>query len=108
MITYAIYPYFVVFKKNLNLFLPVQGLCFARAFSGCGGRGLLFIMVPRLLIVVASRCGAQTRHVGSQALERGLSSCGSQAFFKVCRIFPDQGSNLCLPRWQVDSLPLSH
>ena len=96
MITHAMYLYFVVFKKNLNLFLPVQGLCFAWAFSGCGGRGLLIIMVPRLLIVVASRCGAQTRHVGSQALERGLSSCGSLAFFEVCGIFPDQGSNLCL------------
>ena len=27
----------------------------------------------------------------------------------ACRIFPDQGSNLCLLHWQVvDSLPLSH
>ena len=24
-----------------------------------------------------------------------------------CEIFPDQGSNPCLPHWQADSLPLS-
>ena len=27
---------------------------------------------------------------------------------EACGIFPDQGSNLCLLHWQVDSLPLSH
>ena len=26
----------------------------------------------------------------------------------ACGIFPDQGSNLSLPHWQADSLPLSH
>ena len=26
----------------------------------------------------------------------------------ACRIFPDQGWNLCLLHWQADSLPLSH
>ena len=26
----------------------------------------------------------------------------------ACGIFPDQGRNLCLLPWQVDSLPLSH
>ena len=26
----------------------------------------------------------------------------------ACRIFLDQGSNLCLLHWQVDSLPMSH
>ena len=105
--------YFVVFKKNLNLFLPVQGLCFARAFSGCGKQGLLFHYGAQ-----ASRCdGFSLRSTdqacglssyGSQALEHGLSSWGSRAFFEVCGIFPDQGSNLCLPHWQADSLPLSH
>ena len=28
--------------------------------------------------------------------------------FEACGIFPGQGSNLGLPRWQADSLPLSH
>ena len=27
---------------------------------------------------------------------------------EACRIFPDQGSNLCLLHWQADSLSLSH
>ena len=27
---------------------------------------------------------------------------------EACAIFPDQGSNPCLSRWQVDSLPLNH
>ena len=39
--------------------LAVLGLCCcAWAFSSCGERGLLFIAVHRLFIVVASRCGA--------------------------------------------------
>ena len=63
-----------------------------RLFSGCGERGLLFLAVCGLLIVVASRCraqalGMQTSVVvacglsscGSQALERRLSSCGTRA-----------------------------
>ena len=26
----------------------------------------------------------------------------------ACRVFPDQGLNLCLLHWQVDAFPLSH
>ena len=37
------------------LFLAVLGLhCCARAFSSCSKRGLLFVVVCRLLVVVAS------------------------------------------------------
>ena len=45
------------FKKIyfIYLFLAVLGLhCCARAFSNCGERGLLFVAVCRLLILVAS------------------------------------------------------
>ena len=39
---------------KINLFLAVLGLrCCTRAFSSCGERGLLFIVVHRLLIAVA-------------------------------------------------------
>ena len=39
----------------MYLFLAALGLrCCARAFSSCGERGLLFIVVHRLLIAVAS------------------------------------------------------
>jgi len=41
-------------------------------------------------------------NTGSVVVAHGLS-CSA-----ACRIFPDQGSNPCYLRWQVDSLPLSH
>ena len=55
-------PRFFVVVVNLLIiiiiflkFLVVLGLrCCARAFSGCGERGLLFIVVRGLLIAVAS------------------------------------------------------
>ena len=49
---------------------------------------------------------------GSRCL--GFSSCGWRAPERrlscpsACGIFLDQGWNLCLLNWQVDSLPLSH
>ena len=55
--------------------------CCARSFSSCGERGLLFIAVCGLLIVVASLV-AGARALGAQAsvvVARGLSSCGSRA-----------------------------
>ena len=91
--------------------------CCTRDFSSCGERGLLFVAVHRLLIAVASRCGAWA--LGARAsvvVARRLSSCGSQALecssvvvahglscSMACGIFPDQGSNLCPLHWQVDS-----
>ena len=45
----------------------------------------------------------------SWGLEHRLSSRGSRlSCSKVCGIFLDQGSTLCLRHWQVDCLPLSH
>ena len=44
-----------IFFKLINLFLAALGLCCcARSFSSCGERGLLFVVVRGLLIVVAS------------------------------------------------------
>ena len=40
--------------------------------------------------------------VGSVFVAQGLSDPSA------CGIFPDQGSNPCLPHWQADSLALSH
>ena len=66
--------------------------CCARAFSSCSERGPLVIVVHGLLIAVASCCGAWAlgagasvvvacglSSCGSRALERRLSSCGTQA-----------------------------
>ena len=45
---------FILFFK-FYLFLAVLGLCCcARAFSSCGEWGLLFVVVHRLLVAVAS------------------------------------------------------
>ena len=47
--------FFFFFNKFIYLFLAVLGLCCCvRAFSSCGERGLLFVVVHGLLIVVAS------------------------------------------------------
>ena len=61
--------------------MAVLGLrCCMQAVSICGERGLLFIAARGLLIVVASRCGAQA--LGARAsvvVAHGLSSCGTRA-----------------------------
>ena len=46
-----------LFLKNIYLFIFLAALglhCYARAFSSCGQRGLLFVVVRGLLIAVAS------------------------------------------------------
>ena len=52
----TLYFYFYFFKDLIfNLFLAALGLrCCMRAFSSCGERGLLFVVVHGLLIEVAS------------------------------------------------------
>ena len=46
--------FFFFFFFEISLFLAVLGLpCWMRAFSSCGGWGLLFVVVCRLLIAVA-------------------------------------------------------
>ena len=71
----------------IHLFMAVLGLCCcAWAFSSCGERGLLFIKVHRLLIVVAplvAEHGPQARrlqqlwHVRSLVVSCRLQSAGS-------------------------------
>ena len=47
--------YFKIFYKFIYLFLAALGLCcYARAFSSCSERGVLFVAVCGLLIAVAS------------------------------------------------------
>ena len=98
--------------------------CRVWAFYSCRKCGLL------------SRCGMRASHGssfscrGAQALEHvgfyylwhvdsvvvapGFESTGSVLVAHklscslACEIFLDQGSNLCLLHWQVDSLPLNH
>ena len=52
---FLIFLKFYLFLFFIYLFLAALGLhCCAQAFSSCGEQGLLFVMVCRLLIVVAS------------------------------------------------------
>ena len=49
--------------------------------------------------------------VASLIAEHRLSSCGVGSVApcrQLCRILPDQGSNLCALHWQTDSQPLNH
>ena len=79
--------FFFLIYLFIYLFLAALGLCCCtQTFSSCGERGLLFVVVRGLLIVVASL-----------VVEHRLS-CSA-----ACRIFPDQGSNPCPPHRQADS-----
>ena len=49
-----IFFYFLIYLINLFIWLPLGLRCCARAFSSCGEQGLLFVVVLRLLIAVAS------------------------------------------------------
>ena len=89
----------------IYLFLAALGLCCCLwAFSSCGEQGLLFVAVHRLLIVVASRCGAQA--VGTRAsvvVARGLSSCGLRAYLLHSMWdLPGPGLDPCPLHWQAD------
>ena len=66
--------FFLNYYLFIYLFLAVLGLRFcARAFSSCGKRGPLFIVVRGPLTIVASL-------VAEHRLQtRSLSSCGSRA-----------------------------
>ena len=72
---------FFFYNLFIYLFLAVLGLCCcAQASSSCGERGLLFVAVHGLFIVVASCCGARALGVQASVLvARGLSGCGSRA-----------------------------
>ena len=73
--SFAFYFFYLkIFKiYRIYLFLAVLGLrCSAQAFSSCGERGLLFIVVRGLLIAVAFLVA-----------EHGLSSCGVWALGHV-------------------------
>ena len=61
--------------------MAVLGLrCYAWAFSSCGEWGPLFIVMRRLLVAVASRCGAWALRVwASVVVACRLSTCGTQA-----------------------------
>ena len=65
--------------------------------------GFSLVVVHGLLIAAASPVAEQgLKRTGSIVVVHGFS-CSA-----ACGILPDQGLNLRLLHWQVDSLPLSH
>ena len=92
--------------------------CCAWAFSSCGERGLLCVVVPGLLIPVVSLVQAlglqEFQHVGSRVstprLQGTASIVGAHGLScsPTCGMFLDRGSNPCLLHQQSDSLLLSH
>ena len=66
--------FFFLINVFIYLFLAALGLCCCTwASSSCGERGLLFVVVHRLLIAVA----LFLQSTGSRHM--GLSSCSTQA-----------------------------
>ena len=84
-----------------------------RLFSSCG-----YSLVPvQGLLTAGASLAAEHRLEGTQASAAAaprLWSTGSIAVAHglscsvACGVFPDEGSNLCLLYWHVDSQPLSH
>ena len=71
--------------SKIYLLLAALGLhCFARAFSSCGERALLFVAVRGLLIVMASRCAAQASGVQASLVVAHRLTCSA-----ACGIFLD-------------------
>ena len=67
-------------NKFIYLFTAALSLhCCIRAFSSCGERGLLFVVVHGLLIAVASHGAWALGVQASVVAARRLSSCGLQA-----------------------------
>ena len=79
----------------IYLFLAALGLrCCTRAFSSCGKRGLLFVVVCRLLLLQSTG----SRYAGSVVVAQLWLSCSA-----ACGILLDQGLNPCPLHWPADS-----
>ena len=97
-------------------FLSVISLCWGKDYSlAVGSKGYSLVAVHRLLAAMAPfvENGLSVTRASVIAAP-GLQSPSSVVVakglrcFTACEIFLDQGLNLCLLHWQVDSLPLSH
>ena len=94
----------VFFFFFLFYFLAVLGLhCCAQAFSSCGERGLLLVVVRASHCGGFSCCGARALGAQASVVVAHRLSCSA-----ACGIFPDQGLNPCPLHWQADFQPLCH
>ena len=97
------------FLKNLFIYFGCAGSLFLpQLFSSCVKQGLLSSYFSRFGTWLflghsgISSCPCRLSITGSTVVAHEFS-CS-----EACGIFSDGGLNLCLPHWQVDSLPLSH
>ena len=118
----ALRMFLSMFKQHFFKILAVLDLHCCTGFSLVVSGGSSLVAVHWLLIVVSSlvvehglqhagfsRYSIWVQQLWPQALDRWLSSCGALVqSLCMCRSFPGQGLNPCLPHWQADSLPLSH
>ena len=87
----------------IYLYLAELGLpCCAGCSLAVLRRGYSLAVLRGFLTAVASLVEHGLRHTGSIVVVHRLSCSAAHG------TFPDQGWNLCLLHWQVDSLPLSH
>ena len=105
------------FKVFIYLLLAVLGLhCCAWAIlqsQPAEGHCLVALLRPPVVVVSLAERGLSGAHASVVAAPE-LQSAGSVAAVHgfscsvACGSFPGLGSNLCLPLWRADSLPLSH
>ena len=103
---WIVFIYFILLF--IYLLLAVLGLHCCSGFSlvVASRRYSLAALCGFLPAVACCRCTGSKAHTLQQ-----LWILGSRAQLNssvACGIFPDQGPDLCLLHWQVDSLPLSH
>ena len=98
----------------LNFFGCARSSLLCKLFSSCIEQRLLSKLQCmgcswQWLLFLLARGHVGFSGCGTLVLEHRLSSCGARAqLLYGGGIFLDQGWNLCLLHWQVNSLPLSH
>ena len=93
-----IYSIFFSFLWLCWVFVSVRGLSLVAASGGHSSLRYVGLSLSQPLLLQSTG----SRHAGSVVVAHG-PSCST-----ACRIFPDQGSNLCPLHWQADSQPLRH
>ena len=98
----------------LNFFGCARSSLLCKLFSSCIEQRLLSKLQCmgcswQWLLFLLARGHVGFSGCGTLVLEHRLSSCGARAqLLYGGGIFLDQGWNLCLLHWQVNSLPLTH
>ena len=93
-----IYLFIYIYFWLCWVFVSVQGLSLVATSGGHSSSRCAGLSLSRPLLLLSTG----SRRACSVVVAHGLSRPAA------CGIFPDQGSNPCLPHWQADSQPLRH